>query len=203
MPNSVTRAEGSLTFAVGDIHGCFDKLDALLSACSEYAGDDSARYVFLGDYIDRGPDSKAVVDRLILLQRGSPASVICLKGNHEKLLADAQSDPLELLNWVANGGDKTLASYAIDHPQQIPKPHREWLKSLPLFFDDGVRFFVHAGVDPFTALNQQREEVLLWVRDEFPDDIDTGRLIVHGHTPQRSGLPEVRPYRLNLDTGAF
>src|SRR3954454_20600145 len=72
-----------------------------------------------------------------------------------------------------------------------------------MFFDDGLRFFVHAGVDPFTSLDQQREDVLLWARDEFPDDIDTGRLIVHGHTPQMSGRPELRPYRLNLDTGGF
>jgi len=192
-----------LTFAIGDIHGCISKLDSLLSVCRHYTGDDNARYIFLGDYIDRGPNSKAVVDRLIMLQQGSPGSVICLGGNHEKMLAAAESDPLELLNWLANGGDKTLASYAVDHPQQIPSPHREWLQSLPLVFDDGLRFFVHPGVDPFTALDQQREDVLLWVRDEFPDDIDIGRLIVHGHTPQRSGRPELRPRRLNLDTGAF
>jgi serine/threonine protein phosphatase 1 len=197
------RAEGFLTFAVGDIHGCFDKLDALLSACSEYARDEPARYVFLGDYIDRGPNSKAVVERLITLQRGSTGSVICLKGNHENMLAHAEFEPLEMLNWLANGGDKTLASYAIDYPQHIPTLHREWLKSLPLFFDDGLRFFVHAGVDPFAAFDDQREDVLLWVRDEFPDNIDTGRLIVHGHTPLWFGRPELRPYRLNIDTGAF
>ena len=136
------------------------------------------RFVFLGDYIDRGPDSRSVVHRLIELQEELPDAVICLKGNHEQMLEHAERDAVQLFNWLANGGNTTLNSYR-------------------------QRFFVHAGVDPFAPLNRQRDEVLLWVRDEFSEDIDTGRLIVHGHTPLLSGKPELRRWRLNIDTAAF
>jgi serine/threonine protein phosphatase 1 len=163
----------------------------------------ASRFIFLGDYIDRGPDSRAVVERLMELQGRVPRRVICLKGNHEQMLEQTEVDSFQLLNWLANGGNTTLASYQAEHPRGIPLAHRAWLESLALYFDDGLRFFVHAGVDPFTPLDRQRAEILLWVRDEFPDDIDTGRLIVHGHTPQLSGVPELRRFRLNLDTAAF
>ena len=192
-----------LTIAVGDIHGCSAKLVALLKACTGYADERTTRFIFLGDNIDRGPDSRAVVQRLMTLQAGSDHPVICLRGNHEQMLEQAAFDPLQLLNWVTNGGDTTLDSYQVDHPRHIPDSHRKWLQSLPFFFNDGLRFFVHAGVDPFTPLDQQRDDILLWVRDEFPVDIDTGRFIVHGHTPQLSGKPELRRLSLNLDTGAF
>jgi serine/threonine protein phosphatase 1 len=161
------------------------------------------RFIFLGDYIDRGPDSRSVVHQLIELQEELTDAVICLKGNHEQMLENAERDAVQLFNWLANGGNTTLDSYRVRHPRHIPLEHRAWLSSLPLQFDDGQRFFVHAGVDPFAPLNRQREEVLLWVRDEFPEDIDTGRLIVHGHTPLLSGKPELRRWRLNIDTAAF
>jgi serine/threonine protein phosphatase 1 len=192
-----------LTIAVGDIHGCNTKLDGLLAACASYAGERTSRFIFLGDYIDRGRNSRAVVDRLILFQKQNQNSVICLKGNHEQMLDRAVRDSLSLVNWLTNGGNATLDSYRADHPRSIPFEHRAWLKSLPLYFDDGQRFFVHAGVDPFSPLTEQVEDVLLWVRDEFPEDVDVGRLVVHGHTPLLSGEPDLRRHRLNLDTAAF
>jgi serine/threonine protein phosphatase 1 len=189
----------SITFAIGDIHGSLHKLDDLLARCAQLAGERPATFVFLGDYIDRGPDSAGVICRVMDLQSRLPDHVIALKGNHEALLLDVMDDEARLNLWLSQGGVETLRSYGGD----IPDDHIDWLRSLAASYDDGLRFFVHAGVDPQTPLPEQSERELLWIREPFLSDTrDYGRLIVHGHTPQPSGRPDLRENRLNIDTGA-
>jgi serine/threonine protein phosphatase 1 len=194
--------EDLITYAIGDVHGCRDKLVRLLYFCAHHRAGRPARYVFVGDYIDRGPDSRGVVDLLIKMQQDTPGGVICLRGNHEMLLLNAwQRD--EGLLWVTQGGARTLLSYGVKQPAELPGEHLDWFAALPLRFDDGRRLFVHAGVNPSMPLDQQAERDLLWIREPFlSSDRDYGRLIVHGHTPTERGVPELRPNRLNLDTGA-
>jgi serine/threonine protein phosphatase 1 len=191
------------TFAIGDSHGCLPQLRNLVEQCERLAGENRNRFVFLGDYIDRGPDSRGVLDYLIDLQKWSPDEIICLLGNHEAMLLDAIDAEANESRWLRNGGRQTLRSFRILRAGGIPDKHQTWLRSLPKFVDDGRRFFVHAGVQPDRPLDQQDEHDLIWIREPFlSDKRDYGRLIVHGHTPTRSGLPEHRPNRLNLDTGA-
>jgi len=191
-----------LTIAIGDIHGCRAMLDSLLERCFRYAGERLLRLVFLGDYIDRGPDSRGAIETLIDLQHSLPGRVVCLRGNHEVLLLDAlATDDMGL--WLFNGADTTLASYGVDHVAALPPDHLVWLAALKTSFDDGRRFFVHAGLDPDRPLDDQTEHDLVWMREPFLSTRrDYGRLIVHGHTPQRAGKPDLRTWRLNLDTAA-
>jgi serine/threonine protein phosphatase 1 len=192
-----------LTYAIGDIHGSCGKLRALLDHCRKHRGTAEYRVVFLGDYIDRGPNSREVVDLLIDTQSQAPDHAICLMGNHEDMLLSAVNDGDHEL-WLANGGATTLASYGVGRADAIPLTHLEWFHSLPLATADEKRFFVHAGVRPGVPLKQQREFDLLWIREPFlSDPRDHGLYVVHGHTPIRSGMPELRRNRLNLDTGAY
>ncbi len=193
----------ALTYAIGDIHGSLNKLTALMTRCAEHAGSTAPIYVFLGDYIDRGPEARGVIDYLIALQSRFPTRVIALKGNHEAMALAAVDDAAAARLWLAQGGLETLASYGIAHPGALPEPHRNWLRSLRLSFDDGRRLFVHAGIDPLRPLDAQLEQDLLWMREPFLSYAgDHGRLIVHGHTPLARGVPDLRSNRLNLDTAA-
>jgi serine/threonine protein phosphatase 1 len=192
--------EPALTFAIGDIHGCHRALLQLLHLCSESAAGKPHRLVFIGDYIDRGPDSRSVIQTVRAVQRVQ-GDVICLMGNHEDLLLDAL-DSRDASHWLYNGGDATLASYGIRDPARLPGDDIAWLMSLRLSFDDGKRFFAHAGVDPDYPLDRQPREALLWIREHFHRARnDYGRLIVHGHTPLLDARPEIRDNRVNIDTG--
>lgn len=191
------------TYAIGDIHGCLDKLERLVQLCELDADDQCARFVFLGDYIDRGPDSRGVVQYLMAFQAYIPERVICLKGNHEDMLLSAVEDESREDHWLRNGGTQTLYSYQVPTAFDLPRNHLDWLRSLPLSYDDGLRFFVHAGVHPDRPFDQQDEHDLLWIREPFlSSEKDLSRLVVHGHTPLASGVPEQRRNRLNIDTGA-
>jgi serine/threonine protein phosphatase 1 len=193
----------TITYAIGDLHGCMDKLSEIVRRCYDDAAGRSMRYVFLGDYVDRGPDSQGVVQFLIELQRAHPDRDIFLKGNHEDLMLAAADSDLFEGRWLDNGGIQTLESYELTSAAEIPGDHLDWLRRLPLFFDDGQRFFVHAGVHPDRPLDQQDEYDLLWIRKPFLlSEKNYGRLVVHGHTPTPTGLPDQRPNRLNIDTGA-
>jgi Calcineurin-like phosphoesterase len=195
--------EGSLTYAIGDVHGCFDKLVRLLGRCRLHCGARPMRLVFVGDYVDRGPQSRRVVELLIDTQRTSPDRVVCLRGNHEAmLLAATEGDDMEAL-WLVNGAGATLRSYGVAQAAEMPAEHLAWFRSLALAYDDGRRYFVHAGVDPRVPLAQQREHDQLWIREPFlRHQGEYGRLIVHGHTPLPSGRPDLHANRLNIDTGA-
>ena len=190
------------TYAIGDVHGCLTKLQDLVKRCQRDAGKVPAKFVFLGDYIDRGPDSRGVVEFLIDLQAQHRNLVVCLGGNHEELaLAALYAGQNE--NWLRNGGDETLRSYGIGSVADLPPHHIDWFNTLVYQHDDGRRLFVHAGINPLKPLDQQDDHDLRWIREPFLSDVrDYGRLIVHGHTPLHTDLPDQRPNRLNLDTGA-
>lgn len=180
------------TFAIPDLHGRFDLLEKALTRIeSEYAG---GRIVFLGDYIDRGPQSREILERLMCGPTTPGWEWICLKGNHEAMMVDCLDGPD--VSWWLEEGAATIASF----DGQIPRSVVDWCASLRLWHDDGKRLFVHAGVEPSRKIESQGEDVLLWIRYE-PRDADIrypDRHIVHGHTPDRNA-PCLYPGRTNLD----
>jgi serine/threonine protein phosphatase 1 len=189
-----------LTYAIGDVHGCLDKLVRLLARCRQHGGGEPRRLVFVGDYIDRGPDSRGVIETVLALQRAQ--EVICLRGNHEAMVMDALETNDHTL-WLRNGGGDTLANYGVTRAAELPAAHLDWIAALRPTFDDGRRLFVHAGVNPALPLDRQDERDLVWIREPFLSSRrDYGRLIVHGHTPLTTGVPDHRANRLNIDTAA-
>jgi serine/threonine protein phosphatase 1 len=211
--------DGVRIYAVGDIHGRLDLLDDVLARIEADIASNftpQAIRVFLGDYIDRGPDSKRVLDRLIDLC--AVQRTICLMGNHEAYLRDFLKNPAILGEWRHYGGLDTLLSYGLvptiendakrqvqlasDLDKRLPPSHREFLGSLRQYFMCGDFFFVHAGVRPGVCLTQQSEDDLLWIRGNFLScEDDFGKVVVHGHTPVAE--PDIRPNRINIDTGAY
>ena len=201
------------TYAVGDVHGRLDLLLRAIQAISDHVGDGSFRVVMLGDYVDRGPDSRGVVEFLMALQRRWP--VVCLKGNHEELMIQAIADPANrrLERWLEYGGEQTLRSYGLgkdDDLSGLPQEHLRWMASLPSTTGDKHRIYVHAGLAPGTPAHRQKEETFLWIRERFlqarPGEFEAH--VVHGHTPVWEGkpdpaAPELLEHRTNLDTGAF
>jgi serine/threonine protein phosphatase 1 len=196
----------SVTFAIGDVHGCFGKLESLITILNLLSEAEYARFVFIGDYVDRGPNTREVIDFLIESQRREKRRFICLRGNHETMLLNAtikKRSERDLMNWLANGGEQTLDSYGVNDPRALPTDHLAWMKALPLKYYDQKRLYVHAGVRPGVSIMDQSEEDLLWIREPFlSSDNDHGAFVVHGHTPTESGLPDLRSNRLNIDTGA-
>jgi len=193
----------SLVYAIGDIHGSLRKLRTLIARCWRHADGRSATFVFLGDYIDRGPESAGVIRYLIDLQSSLPNRVVTLMGNHEALALAVIDGAAPERHWLSQGGTETLLSYGVTDIGALPRDHVDWLRSLRPSYDDGRRFFVHAGIDPRKPLDAQDPDDMLWIREPFLSDRrDFGRLIVHGHTPLESGKPDPRSNRLNLDTAA-
>lgn len=192
-----------LTFAYGDIHGCHDKLVVVLEKCRRYAKGRPSKHVFLGDYIDRGPDSRGVIETVLGLQEANPHGTVALLGNHESLLLEADNIIDEAI-WLQNGGATTLKSYGVHDTTELPEHHLNWLRSLPLYYQDDHRLFVHAGIRPGVPLLQQSREDLLWIREPFLSSFaDHGKLVTHGHTPTVDGKPENLGNRINVDTGAY
>lgn len=193
-----------LTYAIGDIHGCGDLLDALLERIEDHANGRERRIVFLGDYIDRGPDSAAVLRTISRLQWSEPDHVTCLMGNHERMLLDSLRTEESALHWLANGGEATLESFGAREVADLPRPILDWIEGLPTLHSDAHHWYVHAGLRPGIAPQDSDDHDRLWIRESFLDhDHDFGRHVVHGHTPQRNGRPERLRYRTNLDTGAI
>lgn len=191
------------TYAIGDIHGRQDLLAPLLTAIREHSGEHEPRLVLLGDYIDRGPDSAAVLATVRELQARAPDRVTCLMGNHEHMLLTALAEPEALPWWLENGGCETLASFGVEHPADMPGDVLAWLAGLPTSMQDALRYYVHAGLRPGLTLPEQTDQDRLWIREPFLSaEWDFGTYVVHGHTPVRTARPDVRPFRLNLDTGA-
>jgi serine/threonine protein phosphatase 1 len=197
------KGAAALVYAVGDIHGSLRKLRALLARCERHAGRRPMTFVFLGDYIDRGPDSVGVIEAIMELQLRLKDQVIALMGNHEAVALEVIDGRTDADLWLREGGVATLDSYGVGSAGELPLEHVAWLRRLPLRYDDGQRLFVHAGIDPDRPLDAQRGRDLIWIREPFLSDTrDHGRLIVHGHTPRTTGLPDLRSNRLNLDTAA-
>lgn len=210
-------------YAIGDIHGHLDLLRAAhdrVAADRAREGTGAAPLVHVGDLVDRGPDSRGVVEALAALV-AQDARVTVLKGNHDNMFVlfagdTPQEDPRlrSGLSWLNPrlGGRDTLASYGIDPDQRpdalhvaarraVPAHHIDFLSALPLTFRHGDTMVVHAGVRPGVPLDAQATEDLYWIRDDFLHDRrDHGALIVHGHTPVDT--VEFHPNRLAIDTGA-
>ena len=202
-PSGDPVTAAALTYAIGDIHGSLGKLRRLMERCVRHAQGRPTTFVFLGDYIDRGPDSAGVVRYVIELQSRLREQVVALKGNHEAVALGVVDGTLPASYWLDLGGAATLRSYGADSADALPGEHVDWLHSLRLSYDDGRRFFVHAGIDPKKPLEAQREHDLLWIREPFlSDERNYARLIVHGHTPLTTGAPDLRRNRLNVDTAA-
>ena len=184
--------------AVGDIHGCYAKLVDLMEQVAPAAED---RLVFLGDYIDRGPQSRQVIDYLIALKKRLPRTV-CLRGNHEQMLLEALTGDIDAVGlFLFNGGSATVSSYGGDL-DNLPGDHLDFFRNLSLYHEEDEFVFVHAGLRPEVSLAEQEEQDLVWIRKEFLDSgYDWGKTVVHGHTP-RPGV-EFRPNRIGIDTGAF
>ncbi|MBY3511901.1 serine/threonine protein phosphatase [Rhizobium laguerreae] len=182
------------TFAIGDIHGCIDPLRRMIDRIEAYAPEGTV--VFLGDYIDRGPDSKSVLDRIIA-GPSEPWRWICLKGNHEDMMVAAYADGQSRVVWLGNGGLETEISYG----GRVLPQHLQWAADRPLVHVDRHRIFVHAGVDPKFSLDRQSQDDLLWMRFLAGQPGEYwGKHLVHGHTPLRSN-PVTTGNRTNIDSG--
>jgi serine/threonine protein phosphatase 1 len=211
--------EGVRIYAIGDVHGRVDLLDQVFSRIDAHLAAYPIAHplqVLVGDYIDRGPASREVLDRLIY--RARTRQTVFLRGNHETFIFEFLRRPAVLGDWGRLGGLETLLSYglkpsfnpdaatqkelAIALRAALPMSHRIFLESLHMSFNCGEFFFAHAGVRPGVPLAKQREEDLLWIREEFLlHEEDFGKIIVHGHTPVRE--VDIRRNRINIDTGAY
>jgi diadenosine tetraphosphatase ApaH/serine/threonine PP2A family protein phosphatase len=218
-----TIPAGEAVYAVGDVHGRLDLLDDLLSRISRDAqrhpSDHARRLVFLGDYIDRGPESRGVVERL--LDAPIPAfATTYLMGNHEEAMLSFLEGLSDGLDWLSFGGLETLLSYGVPLrrlprseddtvtlrralAEAVPATHLDFLRRCALHYSIGDYLFVHAGVRPGLPLESQRPADLMWIRDEFLRSRVPlpGRVVVHGHTI--CDLPQNRQHRIDIDTGAF
>lgn len=220
-PVNASVPPGLRIYTVGDVHGRLDLLDRLLdriTADGAEAPHLTKYLIFLGDYVDRGPDSKGVIERLIA---GPPPSfgAVHLKGNHEATMVQFFDDLTIGPNWLAFGGTATLESYGValstsGHPAtriakaqeglcaNLPATHRAFLTHLRSTVSIGDYLFVHAGIRPGVPLDRQREQDMMWIRDEFLESaVEHGKVVVHGHTI--SPEPEMRANRIGIDTGAF
>jgi serine/threonine protein phosphatase 1 len=192
------------TLAIGDIHGCSLLLDRLLAAVAP-TGDD--RLIFLGDFIDRGPDSRGVVDRLIRLQ--ADLGAICLRGNHDQWICRARTISDEYRMWMQVGGAQTLGSYGkapgrSGTMKDIPEEHWQFLeRKLINYYETDSHIFVHANLEPNTPLDQQTEEWLLWEFLDQPTAHVSGKIMVCGHTTQKDGNIRDLGTAIGIDTFAY
>jgi serine/threonine protein phosphatase 1 len=215
-----------LTVAVGDIHGCYKQLTYLLEHVKHWMLGREYRYVFLGDYCDRGPDTRKVLDYLMYLSttnqdRAPDAQHVFLRGNHEDMMLGESPNfkhngPFNgFSNWISNGGDKTLESFGLKRGKhwdvgdwQVMDKftiYKTWIEDTCDFMeiengDYGQRVYVHAGIERSVPLQEQNQEVMTWIRDPFLNNVSPkGGYVVHGHTPHKH--VEFRKNRINLDTG--
>lgn len=214
--------DGEVVWAVGDIHGCLDLLKPLVEAIlADAASIDAKRKVviFLGDYIDRGPDSRGVLRYLMNLPKDAGVEWRFLKGNHEEAMLKFLDDPSFGPNWCEYGGDAALASYGLKPPEmkhraeawarvaadldhRVTAEEREFLETLEYSLSIGDYFFAHAGARPGIALDRQSERDLMWIRGSFLDDGTTfEKIVVHGHTPKTEIHVDNR--RIGIDTKAY
>lgn len=186
--------------AIGDIHGCLESLVALWKKLEPYK---DVLHVFIGDYIDRGPKSKQVVD--FLLEEQKNRQCIFLRGNHEQMLLDAMNEGFTH-NWIYNGGDTTLESYNVNGDiKKLPENHIEFYKSTRLYYETDDYFFVHAGVPPHQTIEKSKEDprsehFFLWGREHLNAfETPWEKTVVFGHTPR--AYPIRKPKMLGIDTG--
>lgn len=226
-PAAAASTAGRVVYAIGDIHGHLALLDDLLDRIAQdFAGlgrQDRPALVFVGDYVDRGPASSGVIDRLIALTAASAEQggfeVRALMGNHEQTMLSFLDNPEAGAAWIEFGGGETLTSYGVARPvgrvdqaawreiqasfqARVPAAHVAFLQGLELSASYGDYFFAHAGVRPGVPLDRQAPEDLMWIRNDFlsqPHRLPC--VVVHGHTPDEE--PFIGPDRINIDTGAY
>jgi serine/threonine protein phosphatase 1 len=220
-PRSERVPDGVRVYAIGDIHGRLDLLESLLASIAK---DDrvrgngvETRYIFLGDLIDRGPDSRGVVQRLLDFSK-SDANVRFLMGNHEQVFLRAMDGDQRALRFLVRiGGRETLLSYGIDEEdyrtldfdalaeravQSVPEVHLAFLSAFEDWIEVGDYLFVHAGIRPGLAIADQAQSDLCWIRDDFLMHRDSfGHMVVHGHSITEE--VDIRSNRIGIDTGAF
>lgn len=212
-PAPASLPAGQRVYAIGDVHGCLDRLVALHAQIAEDLAArpaDAATVVHLGDYVDRGTDSAGVVARLAAAPPVAGAATVNLMGNHEHMmlsaLATGEEEAVDL--WLANGGSDTLHSWQVplsaqprDWASYLPIAHLVFLRDLVLRHRAGGYLFVHAGIRPGVSLERQSRHDLIWIREPFLSSSENhGCVVVHGHTPRQE--PAVRPNRIGIDTGA-
>jgi serine/threonine protein phosphatase 1 len=191
----------SRLIAISDIHGCIAALDSVLKAI-EPGNDDTI--VTLGDYIDRGPDSRGVIDCLIRLQ--SYCRLVPLLGNHDEMLVDIHNGQPELTTgWLLFGGEATLKSYGAAHPEKISSEHIEFLENCPLYHESEKHIFLHGSYDPALLMERQSAQILLWgkLRPTPPRPHCSGKTVIVGHTAQRSGQILDLGYLKCIDTCCY
>lgn len=211
--------DGTVLYVVGDIHGRADRLEAVqekIDRDPQRLDSDRCIEVYLGDYVDRGPDSRRVLTGLI--KRSNERNIITLRGNHEQIMGEALADERVIEDWRPLGGLATISSYGVrvaarptadqllelhqEWVDAVPDAHRAFLSTLVNWASEGDYFFAHAGVRPGVPLEDQSADDLLWIRDLFLNSAQWhGKVVVHGHTPVK--VPEFLPNRINIDTGAY
>lgn len=193
----------SITYAIPDLHGRLDLLESALDKIVRHSAGRRATIVTLGDYVDRGPKSRQVIECL-MNWRSDRLTLVNLKGNHEAMMWETCKSLAELSWWIKNGGDRTLASYGSNFQEEfdfrvVPPAHLEWIANLAPMHTDHWRVFVDAAVDPKVPLDKQSERTLLWKR--YPKGFDLGhgyRHVVHGHHADPMA-PIVTSGKTNLD----
>lgn len=213
----------TVVYAIGDIHGCYDLLEAIQQGIAADSRQRSARrrvVVYLGDYVSRGPDSRRVVE-LLSKERAKAGMAVMLKGNHEDLLLRYLDGELEAgRRWFNYGGLDTLAHYGVEpedrkaqddqtlealrqrFAEALPQDHLAFFRSLLVSHSEGGYRFVHAGIRPGVLLSEQNDHDQMWIRKRFLDsDEDHGAVVIHGHSI--SPLPQLRHNRIGIDTGAY
>lgn len=214
--------DGVVVFAVGDIHGRADLAEHILDVARLEADDAAGAQIVLvglGDYVDRGPQTRELIESLVALTHHPRLETRFLRGNHEQILTAFLEDASAGPPWCEFGGRQTLASYGIQAPEDpsdlqawegarrafnssLPTAHRDFLKTLALRFTIGDYIFVHAGLRPGVSLTRQREEDMLWIREPFLTSRKPfSKLVVHGHSPSQAVHVDRR--RIGLDTGAY
>ncbi|WP_158497719.1 metallophosphoesterase family protein [Magnetospirillum gryphiswaldense] len=211
-------------YAIGDIHGQIDQLRQAIAwivgrAAAQTEQNLKPKVVFLGDYVDRGEDSRAVLNCLIGLEAEFPSiQWIFLAGNHEAAMLGFLDNPLEHIAWLGFGGAETLLNYGVRPPvgvggraiqktrdqllQALPDTHLRFLQQLRHSHQCGDYLFVHAGLRPGVPLERQAPEDMLWIRDEFMNTPHWyGKCVVHGHTIETA--PALHPWRIGIDSGAY
>lgn len=190
------------TLAVGDIHGCRNALVALMKAVKPTKED---RLIFLGDYVDRGPDSKGVIDWI--LKHREKRETITLRGNHEKMMMDSRGSYFDLTLWMPSGGEATFKSYGIESNRAwthlVPEEHWSFLEQTARWFETDSHIYVHASLDPERDLADQADEALFWLKlDSMRKRHKSGKTIVCGHTRQSSGEILNIGHAICIDTAA-
>lgn len=174
-------------YVIGDIHGCYDELVSLLVKIYQHANEQPYKIIFVGDYVDRGPDSKSVVTEVMNMQKRGH---VALMGNHEDMILAGE------FMYAA----QTIVSFGGFRGHYIPENVLEWMRSLPKYYEDDTIIVAHAGAKPGVPMNEQSDAMLLWYRYEQRGPALMGKHFYHGHTPFR-GFIDTRDDRTNVDTG--